>query len=150
LSAPLTIIILTDAADVLPLLGQYLSADRYVLQHFTSQSEFLAHIQVGKNEPDCLVFYAHTQLIPIINHLYDRGIILPLVMIQGSNEPHSPSTQQLPGSQNSYIYQPSEVLLAIRDLPEIAVAIDEAITKSPNPTFCFSNNTALLKSSKSG
>ena len=134
MSAPLTIVILTDAADLSPLLGQYLSSERYVLQYFTSQSEFLAHFEVGKHEPDCLVFYAHTQLIPIINHLYDRGIILPLVMIQSSAELRDTGREGLPNHQINYIYQPSEVILAITDLSEIAVAIDEAITKFLNLT----------------
>ncbi len=134
MSAPLTIVILADAADLSLLLGQYLSSDRYILQYFTSQSELLTHIEVGKHEPDCLVFYEHAQLIPMINHLYDRGIILPLVMIQSSAQQLSTVRETLPGIPSSYIYQPSEVILAVADLSEIAVAIDEAITKFLNLT----------------
>jgi circadian clock protein KaiA len=135
LSAPLTIIILTDSADLSPLLSQYLSTQRYVLRYFDKPAEFLAWIEAGKHELDCLIFYTRTQLVPVINHLYDRGLILPLVMIQGSMldagaAPVSDST--LP--PKSYIYQPSEVILAISDLTEIAVAIDEAITKFLNLT----------------
>jgi circadian clock protein KaiA len=133
LSAPLTIIILTDAADAALLLGQYLSSERYVLQCFTSQSELLAHIEAGKHEPDCLVFYAHNQITPMINHLYERGIILPLVLIQASAAQHNAVSQNFSSASN-YIYQPSEVILAVTDLSEIAVAIDEAITKFLNLT----------------
>lgn len=138
MSAPLTIVILADDADLSPLLDRYLSSERYVLQYFTNQSEFLAHIEVGKHEPDCLVFYAHTQFIPVINHLYDRGIILPLVMIQVEAQQRDAgiSNRQVnkSSSPSSYIYQPSEVILAVADLSEIAVAIDEAITKFLNLT----------------
>jgi circadian clock protein KaiA len=142
LSAPLTIIVLTDSADLAPLLSQYLSTQRYVLQYFASQVEFLEWIEAGKHELDCLIFYTRTQLLPVINHLYDRGLILPLVMIQGSIsttgvEPVSDPTADPDDSRlapKSYIYQPSEVILAIADLTEIGVAIDEAITKFLNLT----------------
>jgi circadian clock protein KaiA len=139
LSAPLTIIILTDSADLSPLLSQYLSTQRYVLQYFDKPAEFLAWIEAGKQELDCLIFYTRTQLVAVIDRLYDRGIILPLVMIQ---DPRSASTasdvttadRESDSPPKNYIYQPSEVILAIADLAEIAVAIDEAITKFLNLT----------------
>jgi circadian clock protein KaiA len=141
LSAPLTIIILTDSADLSPLLSQYLGTQRYVLQYFDKPAEFLAWIEAGKHELDCLIFYTQTQLLPVINHLYDRGIILPLVMIQASildaRADLGSATADLPidsTTPKSYIYQPSEVVLTITDLAEIAVAIDEAITKFLNLT----------------
>jgi circadian clock protein KaiA len=141
LSAPLTIIVLTDSADLANLLSQYLSTQRYVLQYFSSQAEFLAWLEAGKQELDCLIFYTQTQPLPVITHLYDRGIILPLVIIQASRrdaevDPDSATVDRsiefIP--PKSYIYQPSEVVLAIADLAEIAVAIDEAITKFLNLT----------------
>jgi circadian clock protein KaiA len=147
LSAPLTIIILTDSADLSPLLSQYLSTQRYVLQYFDKPAEFLAWIEAGKHELDCLIFYTRTQLLPVINHLYDRGLILPLVMIQGSmldakadgsvlNTDVATTDRSIDSrlAPKSYIYQPSEVILAIADLAEIGVAIDEAITKFLNLT----------------
>jgi circadian clock protein KaiA len=129
--------------DLPPLLSQYLSTQRYVLQYFASQAEFLAWIEAGKHELDCLIFYTQTQLLPVINHLYDRGLILPLVMIQESildaeskpvPDPTADPTIDSRLKPKSYIYQPSEVILAITDLAEIAVAIDEAITKFLNLT----------------
>ncbi len=129
MSAPLTIIILTDTGDFCPLLSQYLSSERYVLQYFTSQSEFLAHVKAGKNELDCLVFDSQTQLIPVVNHLYERGLILPSVMIVESSQDVSQEPEQLANIAKGYIYQPSEVILAVTDLAEIGMAIDEAIKK---------------------
>jgi circadian clock protein KaiA len=131
LSAPLTIVILTDFADLSPLLSQYLNTQRYVLQYFDKPAEFLEWIEAGKHELDCLIFYTRTQLLPVIDRLYDRGLILPLVMIQESMAAPV-SDAKLP--PKSYIYQPSEVILAMTDLAEIAVAIDEAITKFLNLT----------------
>jgi circadian clock protein KaiA len=118
-----------------------LSTQRYVLQYFATQAEFLAWVEAGKHELDCLIFYTRTQLLPVINHLYDRGLILPLVMIQESMLDAGTSdivttdlsTDATP-IPKGYIYQPSEVILAITDLAEIAVAIDEAITKFLNLT----------------
>ncbi len=149
MSAPLTIIILTDSADLPPLLSQYLSTQRYVLQYFDKPAELLAWIEAGKQELDCLIFYTQTQLLPVIDHLYDRGLILPLVMIQGSMPGVGAESGSAPTASDvvtaertsdsrltpkSYIYQQSEVILAIADLAEIAVAIDEAITKFLNLT----------------
>ena len=117
-------------ADLSPLLTQYLSSERYVLQYFPSQSIFLAHIEAEKNEPDCLVIYSQTELMSAINHLHDRGTILPLVMIQKETSTPSPKLE----NDNSYIYQPSEVILSIADIAEISGAIDQAITKFLNIT----------------
>jgi circadian clock protein KaiA len=136
LSGLLSIAVLADSTDLLPLLSQYLGAERYVLQYFTSQSEFLAQIELAKHELDCLVFYSQQQLLPVINHLYDRGLILPVVIIHRLVDHHSPlphpeSPRDLSVS-SSYIYQSSEVILAVTELSEIAVAIDKAIAKFLN------------------
>jgi circadian clock protein KaiA len=138
LSGLLSIAVLADSADLLPLLSQYLGAERYVLQYFTSQSEFLAQIELVKHELDCLVFYSEQQLLPVINHLYDRGLILPVVIIHRLAPQHlamiDPSrTIDLPVS-SSYIYQPSEVILAVTELADIGMAIDKAIAKFLNLT----------------
>ena len=131
MSAPLTIIIFADSADLLPLLAEYLSSERYVLQYFTDRSQFLARIETGKHEVDCLVFHGREKFLPVINYLHDLGVILPLVMIQRSTEPPISSLQV---GSHTYIYQPSEVILTQTDMSEIGVAIDEAITKFLNLT----------------
>jgi circadian clock protein KaiA len=137
LAGLLTIAILADSADASPLLGRYLDAERYTLQHFTSQSEFLAHIEIRKHEIDCLVFYSDRQLLPAINYLYDRGLILPVVIVQGLTPslslPVNPTVTDI-SAPCSYIYQPSEVILAVTELSEIEIAIDKAIAKFLNLT----------------
>ncbi len=138
MSGPLTIAVLADSTDLLPLLGQYLGVERYTLQYFTSQSEFLDCVETFKHELDCLIFYSEQQLLPAINHLYDRGLILPVVIVHrlspnnlsSQNTPNTPSTPV----SSSYIYQPSEVVLAVTKLSEIGVAIDKAIAKFLNLT----------------
>ncbi len=141
MSAPLTIIVLTDSADLAELLSQYLSTQRYVLQYFDQPAEFLAWIETGKQELDCLIFYTQTQLLAVIDRLYERGLILPLVMIQGESGSVPTASDVVTADRSidfsppkSYTYQPSEVVLAIAGLAEIAVAIDEAITKFLNLT----------------
>jgi circadian clock protein KaiA len=138
LAGSLTIAVLADSTDLLPLLGQHLDVERYSLQYFTQQSEFLGYVKTVEHEPDCLVFYSEQQLLPAINCLYDRGLILPVVII------HRLIPQTLPSSTNtafsnlsassSYIYQPSEVILAVTELSSIGVAIDKAIAKFLNLT----------------
>ncbi len=147
MSAPLTIAVFADSTDLVPLLSRYLDVDRHLhlIQYFTSQSEFLAHIEAVEHEPDCLVFYSDRYLLPALNYLYERGLILPVVMIQ-SSAPVSLSipeaAKNLPVPNQNYIYHPSEVILAEADLPEIGVAIDRAISKflSLTPIIPTTNN----------
>jgi circadian clock protein KaiA len=138
LSGLLSIAVLADSTDLLPLLSQYLGADRYVLQYFTSQSEFLAQIELTKPDLDCLIFYSQQQLLPVINHLYDRGLILPVVIVHRLVDrvlprPDHTNASELPAS-SSYIYQSSEVILAVTELSGIGSAIDKAIAKFLNLT----------------
>jgi circadian clock protein KaiA len=138
LSGSLTIAVLADSTDLLPLLGQYLPTERYALQYFTDRSEFLDYVEIAKHELDCLVFYSEHQLLPTINYLYDRGLILPVVIIHRlippSIQSHAPiGSTHLPAS-SSYIYQPSEVILAVTELSGIGGAIDKAIAKFLNLT----------------
>ena len=137
MSGLLSIAVLADSADLVPSLSQYLGAERYVLQYFTSQSEFLAHIEFEEHELVCLVFYSQQQLLPVINHLYDRGLILPVVIIHRLVSPNLAVPQQpiaIDPPSSSYIYQPSEVILAVTEMSDIAVAIDKAIAKFLNLT----------------
>jgi circadian clock protein KaiA len=138
LSGLLSIVVLADSTDLLPLLSQYLGADRYLLQYFTSQSEFLAQIERTKTDLDCLIFYSQQQLLPVINYLYDRGLILPVVIVHrlvdhGLPRPAPTTTSESPAS-SSYIYQSSEVILAVTELSDIGLAIDKAIAKFLNLT----------------
>jgi circadian clock protein KaiA len=133
LAGSLTIAVLADSADLMPLLGQYLSAERYTLQYFTDRSEFLSNIEMVKQELDCLVFYSEQQLLPVINYLYDRGLILPVVIVHRLIPNNLPAPTRTAATDfsvsSSYIYQPSEVILAVTELSEIGVAIDKAIAK---------------------
>jgi circadian clock protein KaiA len=137
LSGLLSIAVLADSTDLLPLLSQYLGVERYALKYFTSQSEFLAHIELAKHELDCLVFYSQQQLLPVINHLYDHGLILPVVIVHRLVPHNLPVAEASPSKSpvsSSYIYQPSEVIIAVTDLAEIGGAIDKAIAKFLNLT----------------
>jgi circadian clock protein KaiA len=146
LSGLLSIAVLADSTDLLPLLSQYLVAERYVLQYFTSQSEFLAQIELAKHDLDCLIFYSQQRLLPVIDRLYDRGLILPVVIVHRLVSPNFPtlaeptlggiehSTTVDSSPSSSYIYQSSEVILAVTELSEIGVAIDKAIAKFLNLT----------------
>ncbi len=145
MSGLLSIAVLADSTDLLPLLSQYLVAERYVLQYFTSQSEFLAQIELANNDLDCLVFYSQQRLLPVIDRLYDLGLILPVVIVHRLVSPNLPAlapplseiehTSAVDSSpSSSYIYQSSEVILAVTELSEIGVAIDKAIAKFLNLT----------------
>ena len=146
MSGLLSIAVLADSTDLLPLLSQYLVAERYVLEYFTSQSEFLAQIELANHDLDCLVFYSQQRLLPVIDRLYERGLILPVVIVHRLVSPNLPglAPPTLGGIEqpnavdsspsSSYIYQSSEVILAVTELSEIGVAIDKAIAKFLNLT----------------
>jgi circadian clock protein KaiA len=138
LSGSLTIAVLADSADLLLLLGQYLGVERYALQYFTEQSEFSKYVETVEHEPDCLVFYSEQQLLPAIDYLYSRGLILPVVivhrLISYNLSSHTKTSVSNPSVSSSYIYQPSEVILAVTELSSIGVAIDKAIAKFLNLT----------------
>ena len=133
-----TIAVLADSADLLPLLSRYLSTERYTLLYFTDRAEFLANIELVEQELDCLVFYSEQQLLPVINYLYECGKVLPVVIIHRLISPNLPQPIQTTPPQlaakSSYIYQPSEVILAVTELSEIGTAIDKAIAKFLNLT----------------
>jgi circadian clock protein KaiA len=138
LSGSLTIAVLADSTDIYPLLGRYLAADRYALNYFTDRAEFLDYVEISKHELDCVVFYSEAQLLPAINYLYERGLILPVVIVHRLIPPNTQShahtaLTNLPAS-SSYIYQPSEVILAVTELSAIGGAIDKAIAKFLNLT----------------
>ena len=138
MSGSLTIAVLADSTDIYPLLGRYLNADRYALNYFTDRAEFLDYVEISKHELDCVVFYSQAQLLPAINYLYERGLILPVVIVHRLIPPNAqtlthPALTNLPAS-SSYIYQPSEVILAVTELAGIGGAIDKAIAKFLNLT----------------
>jgi len=144
LPGSLTIAVLADSTDLAPLLGRYLSVERYILQYFTDRLQFLDYVELVKYELDCLVFYSEQQLLPAINYLYDRGLILPVVIVHRLTPPNLQSHASHPrpnlSISSSYIYQPSEVIVAVTELASIDGAIDKAIAK-------FLNLTPIMPSS---
>ncbi len=135
MSAPLSIAILADSPEISPLLAQYLSAEPHVWRYFDDELKFLAHVEADKQELDCLVFQAQSQLLPALDRLYDRCILLPIVIVLGLDANPANST---PPTTTGYVYQPYEVILAAANLSEIGSAIDKAIAKflkldSPTP-----------------
>jgi circadian clock protein KaiA len=139
----LTIAVLTDSTDLPPLLSRYLDAQRHLVECFTSQSEFLTYIESVGHEVDCLVFYSEQQLLPTPNYLYERGLILPVVMIDSSVSMSVPSlglADKLSLPHQTTVYHPSEVMLARKDLSKIGEAIDKAISKFMSLTPISSTN----------
>jgi circadian clock protein KaiA len=127
LPAPLSIAILAESPEISPLLAQYLSAEPHVWRYFDNELKFLAHVEADKQELDCLVFQGQSQLLPALDLLYDRCILLPIVIILGLET--TPANSAPPTTSTGYVYQPSEVILAAANLSEIGSAIDKAIAK---------------------
>ncbi|WP_245894210.1 circadian clock protein KaiA [Chamaesiphon polymorphus] len=137
MSGSLTIAVLADSADLFALLGQNLSVERYTVKYFTDRAEFLDYVEQTKYDLDCLVFYSEQQLLPAIEALYARGLILPVAIVHRLSPDNAPSHEPLAvanPSASSYIYQPSEVTLPVTQMSDIGTAIDKAIDKFLNLT----------------
>ncbi len=130
-----------------------MNVERYALRYFTTQADFLAHIEAVKHELDCLVLYSSQNLLPALSELYERGLILPIVAILSPRKSaYTPEQQPLAvkdaASERRYLYQPSEIVLTETKLAEIGNAIEQAITKflSLTPILPIANETGATES----
>lgn len=151
----LSIGILVFSPDLVQSLSQVLSGDRYVLSIAKSATEFLEFVGQKQQHIDCLVLQDDDSLPPIINQLYEQGVLLPLVllpkeskdnnsMIVTNGQPKSIQTtvHHTPGEMQ-YWFHEAEVRLDSSQLSEIEHSIEQAITQflslSPN---CHLHNFA--------
>lgn len=130
-------------------LSQVLSSDRYSLQITRSDTEFFDWVEQHKQHIDCLILEDDSTLLPVINHLYEQGILLPLVLLPDGAEkiPQSAFINNLynesqpqtslasldgycyPLKTSNYLFHGAEVRLKLVQLAEIGKFIDQAIAQ---------------------
>ncbi|MGB7441321.1 MAG: circadian clock protein KaiA [Coleofasciculaceae cyanobacterium] len=122
-------------------LSEVLSSDRYILYSTSSESEFFDFIEQSKGHLDCLAFEDNSSLLNLLKCLYEKGVLLPVVVFTedsadtkkrvASQEPPENSQKSdefFIGAENSLFYA-AELRLSTLQPSEIASFIDKAIVR---------------------
>ncbi|NEP13018.1 MAG: circadian clock protein KaiA [Symploca sp. SIO2C1] len=134
-------------------LSWFLSSERFIVHTADSESEFFVFLEEHRQQLDCLILQDDGSLPATINHLYEQGILLPVVIFLKESEAISTfvATNRQSDKENitngafsenlHYLFHSAEVQVGISQLPEIANLIGQAIARflylSP---FCSLSN----------
>ncbi|MBF2021087.1 MAG: circadian clock protein KaiA [Hydrococcus sp. C42_A2020_068] len=124
-------------------LTDFLSGDRYTLDRIASASELINFVEVNKEKIDCLILLNIPSLLPVFNQLYERGMLLPAVLLELEVSKGSQSQPTLPvpeiqansittTNSPTYFYHNAEVRLAATKLERIFSAIEQAVAQFLN------------------
>ena len=135
-------------------LKNLLSSDRYLYEQGCTQDDFLALVERDKERIDCLILQNIDSELVVLDSLYERGILLPVVIIEPTNsqntningEQSSEVFRHTAPEAASYFYHNGEVLLLGTQLEQIPTAIDRAIANflklAPTSNLSSSSNLA--------
>ncbi|MBD1878493.1 circadian clock protein KaiA [Coleofasciculus sp. FACHB-T130] len=114
---------------------------RYLLNQISSLPELFDWVEQYKQQIDCLVLQEDSSLRPLVNRLYEQGILLPVVILSGVADEASQGATTLEGQNpprtapnstqalETYIYHPGEVYVAATEADKIARLIERAIAQ---------------------
>jgi circadian clock protein KaiA len=148
LSSSLIIAVLTYAPALAKSLQESLAGDRYSVQEFSSDVDFLSFVDREKHEIDCLIFQVNDQVLDVVNILYQQGTVLPAVFLHlRTADSFACLDDRQSGVSTSddwanFLYHASEVFMSDLELLQVGSEIDQAIAK-------FLNLTPLLLPSQS-
>ncbi len=115
----LSICIFVRETKIARFLTQKLSGDRYRLNQVYSPEKLLEYVEENKEQVDCLILLEDLELESLLQEFYERGILLPVIIISRNQEKLSVKD----------LYHGGEVILLNTELAEIASSIDRAITQ---------------------
>lgn len=150
----LTICTLLHSEALAMSLQQLLSSERYLLTQHQTKETFLNFVEQRKQQLDCLVLEDGSDLVPLVNAMYEQGTLLPLVILKADSEPTkdlatptlSPEpysneerqtkptqtpdnpSKQLTSEKGIGFYHAAAVFVPTSELSDIAQRIDEAIS----------------------
>jgi circadian clock protein KaiA len=104
-------------------LSPLLQNERYGLNCYQSELEFLERVQPGEHQPDCLVLQEGSRLSYLIDRLIAQEVILPTVILVPEILSR-PEDSTLP---TCHYYHPAEVLVAKSKLHQLDSAVEQAI-----------------------
>ena len=113
-------------------LKEVLGREDFHIYSFNSALEFGQCVEKRQQEIDCLVCQADRTLLPVINRLYEQGVLLPVVMFPDAVTQSYPVNYQI-NPENpqgaTYLFHPAEIHLADHQVTEIATEITKAIAR---------------------
>ncbi|MDY7015027.1 MAG: circadian clock protein KaiA [Cyanobacteriota bacterium] len=116
--SPLAIYLYVETEQLARELKESLAGDRYSLESLQSPQELLERVELDKDQIDCLVLERCSSLLSILENLYGRAILLPLVLIDPQ-----------PGNVECYAYHTAEVHYPALENENLPAAIDRAIAQ---------------------
>ncbi|NER20644.1 MAG: circadian clock protein KaiA [Symploca sp. SIO1C2] len=137
----LTLCTFVPSESLLKSLSKFLSSERFVVHTTDSEPEFFALVEEHRQYLDCLIFQDNGSLPPIINRLYEQGILLPVVIFLKESEALTTSVNLNYQSDEvnitngaipvnfKYLFHSAEVQVSTSQLPEITKLIDQAIAR---------------------
>lgn len=131
----LSICIFVPSHQLAQSLQECLSSDRYSLMQLRSPTEFIDFVERRKEQIDCLVLSRERSVMPLLNQLYEQGILLPVVIVEPENllsthKSEPPTNQSIANQETApHLYHTGEVWLPSMQLDKIALFIDQAIAE---------------------
>lgn len=127
----LSICLYTTTESLARSLQTLLGSTRFSLQPFDQADVFLDYIQQHCAAIDCLIIQNIEAELAILNHLYEEGILLPVVIIEPqpseNTNPATPSPTFAAPDAANYRYHTGEISLLVNQLDEMPTVIDRAI-----------------------
>ncbi|NJL82906.1 MAG: hypothetical protein HC890_07995 [Chloroflexaceae bacterium] len=123
---PLSLCLFVPVEALAHTLLALLQGDRFLLQQVRSPGELMEYTDRHAENIDCLVAINHIAIQPLFNQLYERGILLPVIIIDDMDDPGGGQDIAEPVAP-TYFYHPSEVRLSASKVEAIASVIEQAI-----------------------
>lgn len=135
---------------------QILRDDRYSLEYFKIQADFLNYVERKKQQLDCLILQSDLNLSELFVHLSERTILLPVVVLDTNPIPSLASSMpsSLDGTKSLVDFSPSyhtaTLRLSLTQLGQISISVNQAINNfldltsdSQNPSSDMGSNSAI-------
>lgn len=154
LNTPLSICVYAKTPAIAETLNTLLSSDRYKACQMSDPTEFLHYVEAHKENIDCLIIQNIESDLNLLNKLYEKGTLLPIVIIepQPSDNQKLITDQPLPtvADAASYLYHTGEVWLLGTQLEQVTTAIEQAIARFLQiaPTSHIAPNTSPAEPSQ--
>ena len=154
LFSQLSICIFVSSGEITQSLNQSLSSDRYSLTQINFTRNLVNFVDQHKEQLDCLIVINDTLSLPLLNELSERGIILPIIIIEKEESLDTTNNQQEAIDTNlgliNYLYHSAELRVPETKLDQITSYIDQALTKFLHlaPSCAISDQPEKLNQAK--
>lgn len=137
LSSRLSVCILTTSEQLAQSLERNFPQERYLVNHLSSEIEFLTFVEQHSQQIDCLIVENGCSQLELLRNLSHTGIILPIVIIEPEPTYHS-SNNELRGDLNQdlvddqqaeFLYHHGEIRLIETQKYQITFYVDQALSK---------------------